>query len=106
MITRDTEISLFSTMLRIRMVESAIAEKYSEQEMRCPVHLSIGQEAPAAAFAHTVEKKDFAVSTHRGHAHFLAKGGSLESMIAEISCGFKFFELGLLSNSSIFPLVT
>jgi pyruvate dehydrogenase E1 component alpha subunit len=84
MINRDTEILLFSTMLRIRMVESAIAEKYGEQEMRCPVHLSIGQEAPAAAFAHTVEKKDFAVSTHRGHAHFLAKGGSLESMIAEI----------------------
>ena len=33
-------------MLRIRMVEEAIAERYAEQEMRCPVHLSIGQEAP------------------------------------------------------------
>jgi pyruvate dehydrogenase E1 component alpha subunit len=81
---KEIEILLFSTMLRIRMIESAIADKYSEQEMRCPVHLSIGQEAPAAAFAHAVEKKDFAVSTHRGHAHFLAKGGSLDSMIAEI----------------------
>jgi pyruvate dehydrogenase E1 component alpha subunit len=81
---KEIEIHLFSTMLRIRMIESAIANKYSEQEMRCPVHLSIGQEAPAAAFAQAVEKKDFAVSTHRGHAHFLAKGGSLDSMIAEI----------------------
>ena len=81
---KELEIMLFSTMLRIRMIESAIADKYSEQEMRCPVHLSIGQEAPAAAFARAVEKKDFAVSTHRGHAHFLAKGGSLDSMIAEI----------------------
>jgi TPP-dependent pyruvate/acetoin dehydrogenase alpha subunit len=81
---KEIEILLFSTMLRIRMIESAIADKYSEQEMRCPVHLSIGQEAPAAAFAHAVQQKDFAVSTHRGHAHFLAKGGSLDSMIAEI----------------------
>jgi pyruvate dehydrogenase E1 component alpha subunit len=81
---KEIEILLFSTMLRIRMIESAIADKYSQQEMRCPVHLSIGQEAPAAAFAQAVEKKDFAVSTHRGHAHFLAKGGSLDSMIAEI----------------------
>lgn len=71
-------------MLRIRMVEERIAARYSEQEMRCPVHLSIGQEAPSAAFSLVAEPGDLAVSTHRGHAHYLAKGGNLRRMIAEI----------------------
>ena len=71
-------------MLRIRMVEEEIALRYSEQEMRCPVHLSIGQEGPAGAFSLVAELKDFAVSTHRAHAHYLAKGGNLDAMIAEL----------------------
>ena len=66
------------------MVEEAIAENYADQQMRCPVHLSIGQEAPSAAFALNVRKEDYAVSTHRAHAHFLAKGGNLDEMIAEL----------------------
>ena len=78
------EMVLLTSMIRIRMIEEAIADRYSEQKMRCPVHLSIGQEAPAAAFSAVVEKGDYAVSTHRGHAHFLAKGSSLNAMIAEI----------------------
>jgi pyruvate dehydrogenase E1 component alpha subunit len=52
--------------------------------MRCPVHLSIGQEAIPAVFAQAIGTADFAVSTHRGHAHYLAKGGNLNAMIAEI----------------------
>ena len=78
------EIRLLGAMLRIRMVEEAIAIRYSDQEMRCPVHLSIGQEAPSAAFSLAVQREDLAVSTHRGHAHYLAKGGALGPMIAEI----------------------
>ena len=52
--------------------------------MRCPTHLSIGQEAVPSAFSEIAKKYDFAVSSHRGHAHYLAKGGSLKSMLAEI----------------------
>lgn len=66
------------------MIETAIADRYAEQEMRCPVHLSIGQEAVPAAFAECVSTSDYAVSTHRGHAHYLGKGGNLKAMIAEI----------------------
>jgi TPP-dependent pyruvate/acetoin dehydrogenase alpha subunit len=66
------------------MVEVEIAKRYSEQKMRCPVHLSIGQEAPSAAFALAIQVRDYAVSTHRGHAHYLAKSGNLSAMIAEI----------------------
>ena len=43
----EAQLSLYRQMLRIRMVEEAIATQYAEQEMRCPVHLSIGQEAAA-----------------------------------------------------------
>lgn len=75
---------LYYRMKRIRSVEEEIAKRYSEGKMRCPVHLSIGQEAISAGFSLAIDKKDFAVSTHRGHAHYLGKGGSLKSMIAEI----------------------
>jgi TPP-dependent pyruvate/acetoin dehydrogenase alpha subunit len=67
-----------------RIVEETIVSKYHENKMRCPVHLSIGQEAVSAAFSEIVSKNDFAMSSHRAHLHFLAKGGSLRSMIAEI----------------------
>ena len=40
-------LELFRSMLRIRLLEEAIANRYPEQEMRCLVHLSIGQEAAA-----------------------------------------------------------
>ena len=75
---------LYKSAYRIRQVETEISKRYSEQKMRCPVHLSIGQEAVSAAFSEIVNKNDFAVSTHRCHAHYLAKGGSLKKMIAEL----------------------
>jgi len=75
---------LHKTALRIRLIESRIAEKYSEGNMRCPVHLSIGQEIPSAIFHQLVKPGDTAISTHRAHAHYLAMGGNLPRMIAEI----------------------
>jgi len=71
-------------MLRIRLVEERIAKIYPEQEMRCPVHLSVGQEAPAVGVCNALLKYDFVVSTHRSHAHYLAKGGDLKAMISEL----------------------
>ena len=77
-------VDLFRQMYRIRAVEEAIAHHYPEGKMRCPVHLSIGQESIPAIFSQIIRPTDFAVSTHRGHAHYLAKGGNLIAMIAEI----------------------
>ena len=71
-------------MLRIRMVEERIAKLYSEQEMRCPVHLSIGQEAVAVGVCEHLQKNDIVMSAHRAHAHYLAKGGNLKAMLAEL----------------------
>ena len=78
------ENKLYYAMQRILSVEEKIAEKYNDGEMRCPTHLSIGQEGVAAAFSLCVNKKDFAVSTHRGHAHYLGTGGNLHKMISEL----------------------
>jgi TPP-dependent pyruvate/acetoin dehydrogenase alpha subunit len=75
---------LLYSMQRIRMVEEAIAERYSENKMRCPTHLSIGQESVGAALGVALKKDDYVVSSHRAHAHYLGKGGDLSRMIAEI----------------------
>lgn len=75
---------LTAQILRIRRVEEAIAENYSRREMRCPVHLSIGQEVPPVALCSQLNEKDHLYSNHRCHAHYLAKGGDLNAMIAEL----------------------
>ena len=76
--------NLFSSLLKLRMTENEIAKKYSEQEMRCPVHLSIGQEAAAVGVCANLDLRDQVYSTHRCHSHYLAKGGNLRSMISEL----------------------
>ena len=71
-------------MKRIREVELRISKEYKQQNMRCPVHLSVGQEITSAVLSLLVQKKDYSVSTHRGHAHYLAKGGCLKSLVSEL----------------------
>lgn len=71
-------------MLRIRVVELRIAELYAEQQMRCPVHLSVGQEAAEAGACLALDRSDYVLSHHRSHGHYLAKGGNLRAMLAEI----------------------
>ena len=66
------------------MVEEEIAKRYPQQQMRCPVHLSIGQEAAAVGLCTALQPTDWAFSGHRNHAHYLAKGGDLKAMLAEI----------------------
>ena len=75
---------LYKEMLRIRLIEESIAKEYSKQQMRCPVHLSIGQEAIAVGVCKAIKKEDSVMSTHRAHAHYLAKNGNLNEMIAEL----------------------
>lgn len=72
------------SMLRIRRIEEALAKRYAEQEMRCPMHLCIGQEAIAVGVGSALAKSDKMYSNHRAHGHYLAKGGSLDAMVAEL----------------------
>lgn len=80
----NVRIQLHTEMLRIRRVEEAIAATYEQQEIRCPVHFCIGQEAVPVGISQHLRREDLVFSGHRNHGHFLAKGGSLNSMIAEL----------------------
>jgi len=80
----EVAIELFQCMKRIRIIEETIADRYSEQKMRCPTHLSIGQEAVAAGACRALHQSDQVFGTHRSHAHYIAKGGDIKAMIAEI----------------------
>jgi pyruvate dehydrogenase E1 component alpha subunit len=71
-------------MLKIRVFEEEIVARYSRQEMRCPVHLCIGQEAAAAGVCAHLADSDFIWSNHRSHGHCIAKGMSLRSLAAEL----------------------
>ena len=80
----NKKIKIFEICSLIRHVENEISLRYTKGKMRCPVHLSIGQEGVPAALSLLIRKKDFAVSTHRAHAHYISKGGSIKKMISEI----------------------
>tara|TARA_B100000787_G_scaffold170311_1_gene166236 strand:+ start:14100 stop:15050 length:951 start_codon:yes stop_codon:yes gene_type:complete len=80
----NIKLKLYFEMLRIRRIEESISKKYKEQKMRCPIHLSIGQEATPVGICQNLTKKDKIVTAHRSHAHYLAKGGNLKSMISEL----------------------
>ncbi|MBI1911347.1 MAG: thiamine pyrophosphate-dependent dehydrogenase E1 component subunit alpha [Deltaproteobacteria bacterium] len=82
-LTKTLLIDLFASMLRIRMFEDKIIELYPEQEMKCPVHLCIGQEAIAAGVCLNLRKEDYVFSNHRGHGHTLAKGTAMKPLMAE-----------------------
>ena len=75
---------LYYDMLRIRLVEEKLADWYTSGLIKAPVHLSIGQEAVAVGVMAALSPEDKIVSTHRCHGHYLAKGGNLKKMMAEI----------------------
>lgn len=82
--TDEQRRALYRSLFRIRHIEERIAGLYAEQEMRCPVHLSIGQEAAAVGACAALKPTDYVMSGHRSHGHYLAKGGDLKRMMAEI----------------------
>ena len=74
----------FSEIYRIREIQLEIARRYTEWKMRCPVHLSIGQESVPVGICQNLKRNDQVVTAHRSHAHYLAKGGDLKKMISEL----------------------
>ncbi len=87
-IIADPELlkKMYRIMLKIRLVEETIADTLSlrPEEIVCPCHLYVGQEAVAAGVCAALGEKDYVFSTHRSHGHFLAKGGDLKEFFAEV----------------------
>jgi pyruvate dehydrogenase E1 component alpha subunit len=74
----------YTQMLRIRRVEEEIIRLYPTDKIKSPVHLSIGQEAVAVAVCDQLTRDDVLFATYRGHAAYLAKGGAMPAMWAEL----------------------
>lgn len=75
---------LYRALYRIRRVEETIARVYPTDVVKSPCHLSIGQEAASVGVCDVLRPKDIVFGTYRGHALYLAKGGDLNKMIAEL----------------------
>lgn len=105
---------LFYQALRIRMTEERIIALYPSDKIQSPVHLSIGQEAVAVGVCEPLALTDLLFGTYRSHALYLAKGGSLRRLFAELygkstgCCGGKGgsmhladIEVGLMGTSAV-----
>lgn len=75
---------LFRTALLIRLVEEKIIELYPSDRIQSPVHLSIGQEAVAVGVCDALRPGDLVFATYRSHGFYIAKGGPLDRMFAEL----------------------
>ena len=75
---------LFYKALRIRLIEERIIDIYPSDKIQSPVHLSIGQEAVAVGVCHPLRHQDKLFGSYRSHAFYLAKGGDLPEMFAEL----------------------
>ena len=75
---------LYRSLRRIRRVEEEVARVYPSDKIKSPVHLSIGQEAVSVGVIDALTDEDIVSGSYRGHAVYLAKGASLDAMIAEM----------------------
>jgi acetoin:2,6-dichlorophenolindophenol oxidoreductase subunit alpha len=82
----NTELltDLYRSMTRVRLAEERVAELVESGEARCPCHLYIGQEGIATGVCSVLTADDYVWGGHRSHGHYLAKGGDLDGMFAEI----------------------
>jgi len=83
-ITPEQLIHLHRELVRIRQTEVTLAERYKLQQMRTPTHFGVGQEATPVGVCAALRDDDAAYSHHRSHNHFLAKGGSVYRLAAEL----------------------
>lgn len=83
-VTPDMLRRMYLTMVRIRKLEETIAGLVSRGEIVCPCHLYIGEEAVATGVGAALQKDDWVFSTHRSHGHYIAKGGDMKALAAEL----------------------
>src|SRR6185295_764282 len=81
---REKRLAFHRDLLKIRLAEETLAARYRQQEMRTPTHFGTGQEAVAVGVCHALRNDDVVFSHHRCHNHYLAKGGDLYALAAEL----------------------
>ncbi|CAK0756406.1 Pyruvate dehydrogenase E1 component subunit alpha [Azospirillaceae bacterium] len=83
-LSADDLLRLYRSLQRIRRIEEEVARVYPSDKIKSPVHLSIGQEALSVGVIDALSQSDLVAGSYRSHAAYLAKGGSLKGMIAEM----------------------
>ncbi|MDR3543144.1 MAG: thiamine pyrophosphate-dependent enzyme, partial [Desulfosporosinus sp.] len=84
MLEHADERLIYRKLRQIRRVEEETARIYPSDKIKSPVHLSIGQEAVSVGVCSALRDDDVVSATYRGHAAYIAKGGNLSSMLAEL----------------------
>ena len=80
----DQLLQLYAGMLRVRLFEERVRELFANGRIPGFLHTSVGQEAVAVGVCAALRPDDYVLSTHRGHGHLVAKGGSLRGLMAEL----------------------
>ena len=79
-------LKMYETMLRIRGFEEVVRDYILKGEIKTPCHLYIGEEAVATGVCSALDKDDYIFGNHRSHGHYIAKGGDIKKLMAEIFC--------------------
>ena len=77
-------LRIYRKMLEIRRFEEKLYSLFLTGIMPGTMHQYIGQEAIAVGVCENLREDDYITTTHRGHGHYLAKGGSLKELMAEL----------------------
>ena len=82
---KETVLKLYEFMVRLRRCEEALMEEYHPaDEIRCPVHFTVGQESVSAGLSQILKESDYMFSHHRLHGYFLAKKAPMRALFAEM----------------------
>jgi len=76
--------TMLKSLIRIRQFEDRVADLLDTDDINCPTHLYTGQEAVAVGVCEALTVDDYIWGTHRSHGHYLAKGGNMDTMMAEL----------------------
>ena len=80
----DLGADLYKTLYKIRRAEELIIAHYPEDQMKTPMHMSMGQEAIPAGVCQALDAQDQIFASYRSHAAFLAKSGDTDRFFAEL----------------------
>ncbi len=78
------KVKAYELLYRARRVDEVLGDAVKNGHIPLPVHLSIGQEAVSVGACLALKKDDIVFGTYRGHALYIAKGGDMKKMFAEL----------------------
>lgn len=81
---KEKKIDIYKAMKKVRNFELRAMDMYTRGEMPGFLHSCVGQEATVSGNINALEKKDLLITNHRGHGHLVARGVSLDKMMAEL----------------------